>query len=38
MLRLGLGLALGVSLRVGVEESLTLSHGDIKYENMHISV
>ena len=27
MLRLGLGLALGASLRVGVEESLTLGLG-----------
>jgi uncharacterized protein (DUF849 family) len=32
MLRLGLGLALGASLRVGVEESLTLSHGGITYD------
>ena len=32
MLRLGCGLALGVSLRVGVEESLILSHGVLAYD------
>ena len=32
MVRLGLGLAIGVTLRVGLKESLTPGLGDIKYD------